>query len=214
LIWTEGTAPKTVYPDGIDGALEEILRARPGVVATRARLEDDQAGLSDAALDAANVLVWWGRLRHDDVPDDRARAVEERVKAGQLGLLALHGSYASKPFRTLMGGPCEPGAWREDGRTERVAVAKPGHPIARGITDFTVPRSCMFAEPFAVPEPEDVVLMSSWDGGETLRSGLTWTIGRGRIAYLRQADDAFPVLFHPTVRLLVTNAASWVAGRP
>jgi trehalose utilization protein len=69
----------------------------------------------------------------------------------------------------------------------------------------------MFAEPYALPEPESVVLVSSWDRGETFRSGLTWTVGRGRVVYFRPGHDAFPVLFHPAIRQVIANAAIWAA---
>lgn len=211
-LWCEGTAPASVYPDDIDGALAKYLGPRPDLAVARARLNDPAAGLGEAALDATDVLVWWGRLRHDAVPADRARAVVERVKAGRLGFVALHGACASQPFRGLMGTSCEPGGWREDGRPEYVRIQAPDHPIARGVAPFTIPKTDMFAEPFHVPAPETVVLVSTWDQGESIRSGLTWTIRAGRVVYLRPGHDAFPVLFHPSVRQVVANAVLW-AGR-
>jgi trehalose utilization protein len=212
-VWCEGTAPRSIYPDDVDGVLGDFLRRQEGLDVARARLDEPEAGLGDAALEATDVLVWWGRLRHDDVPDERARAIVERVKAGQLGLLALHASCASKPFRGLMGTSCEPGRWRDDGRPEHVVVRAPGHPIARGVTPFTIPKTSMYAEPFEVPPPESVVFVSSWDRGETFRSGLTWTVGAGRVAYFRPGNDLFPVLFHPTVQRVVANAVHWAARR-
>ncbi len=212
-LWCEGTAPRAVYPQDVNGALGEHMARRQGLSVTLARLDEPDAGLSDADLDATDTLVWWGRLRHDDLPDHRAEAIVERVKDGRLGFVALHASYASKPFRGLMGTPCEPGAWRDDGRPEHVAVATPDHPIVRGVAPFTIARSAMYAEPFAIPEPESVVLVSSWDRGETFRSGLTWTVGRGRDVYFRPGHDAFPVLFHPAVRQVIANAALWTAYR-
>lgn len=212
-VWSEGTAPKSVYPQGVEGVLAEGLSRRSTLTVSAARLDEANAGLSDADLDASDVLIWWGRLRHDDVPDDRAQAVADRVKAGKLGLVALHASYASKPFQALMGCPCEPGGWREDGRAEHVSVALPKHPIAQGVSPFTIPRTCMYVEPFHVPEPESVVLVSSWDSGETFRSGLTWSVEKGRVVYLRPGDDSFPVLFHPAIRQVIANASVWAARR-
>ena len=210
-IWCEGTAPKAIYPNDVDGALADGLRDRKEMSLSLARLGDADSGLSDAALDATDALIWWGRLKHDDLPEARAKAIVERVKAGRLGFVALHGSYASKPFRSLLGPSCAPKAWREDGRPEKVQVKSPDHPIARGIAEFTIPKTAMFSEPFSVPEPESVVFLSSWEGGETFRSGLTWTVGKGRVAYFRPGHDGFPVLFHPTVRQVIANAALWVA---
>jgi trehalose utilization protein len=212
-IWSEGTAPRSVYPHDIDGALAAFLAKQPGFRITTARLGQARAGLSDAELDATDALIWWGRLRHGDVPDDRARAIGERVRAGRLGFVALHASCLSKPFVELMGGPCELGGFREDGRPERVEVKAPTHPLARGVSPFVIPKTAMFAEPFRVPEPEAVVLVSTFDRGETFRSGMTWSIGRGRVAYFRPGHDGFPVFFHPAVRQVVANAARWTAHR-
>lgn len=211
-IWSEGTAPASVYPQDVHGALADFLGRQKDVAVTPARLGDPDAGVSDAVLDATDVLIWWGRLRHDDVPTGRAEAIVRRVRQGRLGLVALHASYASKPFKALMGTACEPAAWRDDGQPEHVAVQSPDHPIARGVEPFTLARSAMYAEPFSVPTPETVVLVSSWDRGETFRSGLTWTIGKGRVVYLRPGHQAFPDLFHPCVRQVIANAACW-AGR-
>jgi trehalose utilization protein len=213
-IWCEGTAPRDVYPKDVDGALGDDLAKRKGFDVSRARLGDPDAGLSDAQLDATDTLIWWGRLRHDELPEARAKAIAERVKAGTLGFVALHGSYASKPFIALMGKPCAPRSWRDDGRPERVIVKAPDHPIAKGVAEFTIPRTATYSEPFAVPDPETVVLVSSFEGdGQTFRSGLTWRVGKGRVAYFRPGHDGFPVLFHPAVRQVIANAASWSAGR-
>ena len=210
-VWSEGTAPRSVYPDDIDGAIGDHLRRQSGLDVKRARQGDPSAGLADEALDATDVLIWWGRLRHAELPDDRAKAIAERVRAGKLGFVALHASCGSKPFRELMGDTCEPGDWSEDGRPERVSVEAPDHEIARGVTPFTIPRTAMYAEPFKVPKPETVVFVSKFDGDVTFRSGLTWTVGKGRVAYFRPGHDAFPILYHPSVRRVILNAARWAS---
>ncbi len=87
-VWCEGTAKKSVYPDDIDGALAKYLGRRDGVNVVRARLGDPASGLDDKTLDNTDVLVWWGRLRHDDVPRDRVAAIVKRVTSGQLGFVA------------------------------------------------------------------------------------------------------------------------------
>lgn len=213
-VWCEGGAVSSIYPEGVGAVLADAVAARPGVVVTRGTLDEPDAGLSDQALDQTDALLWWGRARHDEVPDDRALAVATRVREGRLGLVALYASGGGKPFRLLMGGmPCEPGSWREDGRPEYVAVKTPGHPVAAGVAPFTIPRSDMFSEPFSVPEPDAVVFVSSWERGETVRSGMTWTVDKGRVVYLRAGSDSYPVLFHPAMRHAIGNAAIWAAPR-
>lgn len=213
LVWAEGIASKSLYPDDIDGTLADDLSKREGFRAKRARLSDADAGLGDAALDQSDVLIWFGRLKHDAVPDDRVRSVVERVRAGRLGLVSLHSAHSSKPFQALMGTNCEVNSWRLDGKPEKVEVKQADHPIAKGVTGFTIPRTAMFAEPFQVPTPEAVVFQSTFEGGQTFRSGLTWTIGKGRVFYFRPGHDGFPVYHHPTVRQIIANAATWVGRR-
>jgi trehalose utilization protein len=213
-IWCEGGGISSAYPDGVDAALAEVMAQRPELVVSRGCLDEPAAGLGDEALDQTDVLLWWGRDRHDEVPDDRAAAVATRVRDGRLGFVALYGSYRSKPFRLLMDSmPCEPGSWREDGQPEFIAVRAPNHPIAAGVEPFTIPRTDMFSEPFAVPEPETVVFVSTWERGETVRSGMTWTVGKGRVAYLRAGSESYPVLYHPSLRQAIGNAARWAARR-
>ena len=67
------------------------------------------------------------------------------------------------------GEACGPDGWREDGSPEHVVVQAPDHPLACGVEPFTIPQSAAFAEPFAVPPPEAVVLMSRWNSGETIK---------------------------------------------
>ncbi|MFO0951780.1 MAG: ThuA domain-containing protein [Isosphaeraceae bacterium] len=141
------------------------------------------------------MLIWWGHLRHEEVPLDRAEAVVKRVREGRLGFVALHSSCSSRPFRGLMGTSCEHGGWREDGHPERVTVHAPDHPITRGVSPFTIPRNDMFAEPFSVPEPETVLLISTWEQGESVRSGLTWKVEKGRVVYLPPATKPSPCCF-------------------
>src|SRR4051794_2643989 len=61
-IWCEGTAPRSVYPDDVDGALADQLSRQSGCLATRGRLTDPDGGLSDEALDSSDVIMWWGHL--------------------------------------------------------------------------------------------------------------------------------------------------------
>jgi len=213
-IWCEGETSPSAYPDGVDAALADGLARDPELRLERARLDDPDSGLSDPELDRTDVLVWWGRARHDEVSDDRAQAVASRVREGRLGLVALYASCSSKPFRLLMDSmPCEPGSWREDGRPEFVAVRAPDHPIAAGVAPFSIPKTDMFSEPFAVPEPDTVIFVSTWERGETVRSGMAWTVGKGRVAYLRTGSESFPVLYHPSIRRSIANAVSWGGRR-
>ena len=212
-IWCEGTAPRSVYPDDIDGALADQLGRQAGFVVTRGRLSDPQAGLSDQALDACDVLVWWGHLRHDAVPDDRALAVVKRVREGRLGFIALYASCGSKPFKQMMSMPCEPGSWREDGRPEFVSVKAPDHPIARGIAPVHHPQDRHVLRALRRPRSRDRGLRLLWEKGRdpAQRPDLDHRQGPRRLS--RTGPESYPVLFHPSIRQAIANSVRWVAHR-
>jgi trehalose utilization protein len=105
--------------------------------------------------------------------------------------------------------------WREAGERERLWVCNPGHPIARGIDRcFEIEQTEMYGEPFAIPTPDEIVFISWFEGGEVFRSGCTWKRGNGKIFkifYFRPGHEAYPIYYHPVVRLVLRNAVRWAA---
>jgi trehalose utilization protein len=175
-----------------------------------ASVDDAECGLGDAALAAADVLVWWGHHRHDDVPDEVAARVQAAVLRG-LGLVVLHSAVMSKPFRRLMGTTCT-FRWREPGDSELVWVVDPAHPIAHGLPPvIDLPAHEMYGEPFDIPAPEEVVLISSFSGGEVFRSGCCFRRGAGRIFSFSPGHETNAVYDRPEVRRVLANAVGWAA---
>lgn len=78
------------------------LAKLPGIAVTTAKLDEPQQGLSDAALDAADVLIFWSHRRAKEQDDARVEAVLKRVKEGRLGFIGLHSAHWAKPFVRLM----------------------------------------------------------------------------------------------------------------
>jgi trehalose utilization protein len=114
----------------------------------------------------------------------------------------------------LMGTSCSI-TWREAGEKERLWVCNPAHPIAHGIDRyFEIPNTEMYGEPFAVPTPDEIVFISWFEGGEVFRSGCTWKRGNGKIFYFRPGHEAYPIYYHPTVRLVLRNAVKWARPDP
>jgi hypothetical protein len=70
LVWSEGTAPKDVYPNGIATTIAEHLNESRRLVARAAFLDDSEQGVSDETLEWADVVLWWGHERHDDVTEE------------------------------------------------------------------------------------------------------------------------------------------------
>ena len=153
-------------------------------------------------------------VAHDDVPDALAAAVQRRVLDG-MGLLALHSAHLSKPFRLLMGTSCNL-RWREAQDRELVWVVDPGHPVADGLPAvIPIAEHEMYGEHFDIPPPDDLVLISSFSGGEVFRSGCGFRRGKGRIFYLGPGHETYPVYHDPLIQRLLVNAVRWVApGTP
>ncbi len=103
--------------------------------------------------------------------------------------------------------------WRDDASTEHIHVTAPDHPIAQGMSDFDIPRTEVFFEPFDIPEPEAVVFEGRWDTGEWFRSGCCFAIGKGRVFYFRPGHEAYPIFLQPEVKRLLTNCVEWAGKR-
>jgi trehalose utilization protein len=205
-------AVKSIYPDGMHRvwrqALEEHLGKR--VTVREAHLSQPEHGLSEAVLEATDVLFWWGHIAHDQVDDAIIERVAERVLRG-MGLVALHSTHFSKLFRRLMGTSCRLN-WRNGTDRELVWTVNPSHPIARGVEiPIQIPGQEMYGEYFDIPQPEELVFISSFSGGEVFRSGCCFQRGFGRIFYFSPGDQEYPVYHHPGVKQVLANAAEWVA---
>jgi trehalose utilization protein len=200
-------AVRAIYPDGIHGAIGAGLRGAGFDVGT-ATLDDPEHGLTDDVLAATDVLTWWGHTAHGEVADAVVDRVHRRVLEG-MGLIVLHSGHHSKIFRRLMGTTCDL-AWREAGERERLWVVDLSHPIAEGLgQSFVIDHEEMYGEPFDVPAPDRLVLVSWFQGGEIFRSGCCYQRGRGRIFYFRPGHETHPTYFHPDVRQVIANAVRW-----
>jgi len=215
-VWNEGRHEKIseevrrVYPDGIHGALAAFLGTEEDITVRTATLDDPDCGLPQEVVDDTDVMLWWGHMAHGDVPDEVVERVANAVHAG-MGLIVLHSGHHSKVFRRLMGTPCSLG-WRENGDMERVWVVDPAHPITQGIDRyFELPHVETYAEPFSVPEPEKLLFIGSYEGGEVFRSGCLWRRGHGTVFYFQPGHETFPIYYEPAVQTVIKNAVRYCA---
>ena len=58
-----------------------------------------------------------------------------------------------------------------------------------------------------------MILEGTWSTGHRNRECLVWSLGKGRLVYIRPGHEEYPIFFMPEMRQLVTNAAMWAAGR-
>ncbi len=273
VVWDEQQpAQKQAYPHFLGNQIADHLGRQPGLSVRSVNINEPSQGLAAGVLDDCRVLIWWGHVRNGDIAPEVGQAIVARIKAGQLGLIALHSAHWSTPFveamyeRTrqdvaptlksdngehvdvsyVLPSPryvvpksdtrltpyvswekfpgetakaivhlpycCFP-AYRGDGKPSEMRVLQKEHPIVAGVpARFTLPQTEMYAEPFHVPEPDQVILEERWASGEWFRSGSVWKIGKGRFFYFRPGHETYPVYTQQIPLQIVTNAVRWLAS--
>jgi trehalose utilization protein len=203
---------RAIYPDGMHATIADGLRELLGdaVDVRTATLQEPEHGLTQDVVDGTDVLTWWGHIAHDQVDDAVVDRVQDAVLGG-MGLLVLHSGHYAKVFRRLLGTSCSL-RWRNAGERELVWTVAPGHPIADGVPHpIVIDAQEMYGEHFDIPQPDELVFISSFPGGEVFRGGCCFTRGRGRIFYFSPGDQDYPVYHHPDVRRVLANAVRWAA---
>lgn len=215
LIWNEYRHEKLqppvaeIYPDGIHGCIRDFLSANDDISVRCAYLDMEGQGLSEEILNDTDVLIWWGHMAHDEVTDENAEMICRHIRGG-MGFIALHSAHHSKIFKRLMGTSCNL-QWRHGDR-ERLWCIQPSHPIAQGVpTHFELPLEEMYGEPFDIPNPEDIIFMGWFAGGQVFRSGITFRRGKGKIFYFQPGHEEYPIFHDPNIRRIITNAVRWAA---
>jgi trehalose utilization protein len=199
---------RRVYPDGIHATIARRLNKEPGITAATATLDEPEHGLTKERLENTDVLIWWGHMAHGEVRDEIVDRVHQRVLDG-MGLIVLHSAHFAKVFRKLMGTNCSL-RWRESDDMERLWNCAPGHPITQGIGDyFELPATEMYGERFDIPEPDKLIFISWFEGGEVFRSGCVWERGNGKIFYFKPGHETYPIYHDPNVMQVITNAVRW-----
>lgn len=197
-----------IYPEGIHGAIAQMLSSEESINVRTATLEMPEHGLSDEVLNNTDVLIWWGHLAHNKVSDEVAEKVRQRVLSG-MGLIVLHSGHLSKPFVKLMGTCCR-SKWRENDEKERIWVIEPSHPIARNLPEYIeLPQEETYGERFEIPAPDELVFISWFSGGEVFRSGCCYKRGLGKIFYFRPGHEAYPTFYRSDITQILKNAVEW-----
>ncbi len=220
-VWNEGVHEKTnervrkVYPKGMGWQIAQYLKKQEGIKSVRiAQLEDPDQGLSDKILNTTDVMTWWGHVAHDRVSDENVERVRRRVVEGGMGLVVLHSGHMSKPFRALMGTTCmlKWREWQGIGEKERLWVVNPAHPIVDGVPErIELERSEMYGEHFDIPQPDEQVFISWFQGGEVFRSGCCWHRGLGKVFYFSPGHETIPIYRNELILKVIANGVRWAS---
>lgn len=214
-IWNEDSVETThedvlkVYPWGLNGALADFLGKNENMNVRTANLEEPECGLPDEILESTDVLLWWGHGKHHLVPDELVKKVHDRVLRG-MGIIFLHSAHFSHPFQSLMGTTCSL-KWR-DGDRERLWTVLPNHPIAKGLPEyFELEEEEMYGERFDIPQPDELIFLGWFSGGEVFRSGCVWYRGLGKVFYFQPGHETNPTYLNENIQKVITNAVNWLA---
>ena len=215
-VWNEFRHEKTskeiarLYPKGIHGTIAAYLKQHDDMKVRTATLDQPEHGLSERALAATDVIVWWGHIAHGEVSEEVVNRLHARVLEG-MGLIVLHSAIHSRIFLRLMGTSCNL-KWRESGEKERLWVIEPGHRIAQGLPEYIeIPHTEMYGERFDIPAPDDLVFVSWFPGGEVFRSGCCFNRGAGKVFYFRPGHETLPIYHNEEVLRVIANAVRWAA---
>jgi trehalose utilization protein len=217
-VWNENVhenrdeSVQRVYPEGIHEVVADGIRTELGADADvrTATLDQPGQGLPGEVVESTDVLVWWSHIANDQVCDEVVDRVMARVERG-MGLVLLHSALFSRVSLELLGTSCAIHRWAPDNE-QSVWTVKAGHPIAAGVpSPIVIPADELYAEPCDLPEPDELVFISSYSGGAVFRSGCCFRRGDGRIFYFSPGDQQYPVYRQAEVRKVIGNAVKWAA---
>ena len=214
VVWNEYRHEKkneevrALYPDGIHAKIKSFLDTDATLEVSLAALDDEDCGLSDERLENTDVLIWWGHMYHDLVPDALVDKICDRIHRGKLGFIALHSAHYSKPFRKIVGtnGTL---SW---GRNQKEVVwnLMRSHEIAAGIPNcFALESEELYSEPFDIPQPDALIFGAWYEDGNIFRAGACFNRGAGKVFYFQPGHETCRSFYNPYVQRIINNAAHW-----
>ena len=104
IVWDERQPRQSeAYDNFLGNEIAKQLTATAENLELRSvAMDDPEQGCTEADLDWADVLIWWGHARQADVTDETTNRVMDRLLAGELDLIALHSAHWANPFMEAM----------------------------------------------------------------------------------------------------------------
>lgn len=200
---------RAIHGDGIHETLRSLLVEDPEICVRQiGTLAMPECGLTEEVLKDTDVLLWWGHVAHQQVPEEVVQRVCSHVQRG-MGIIFLHSAHMCKPMARLLGTSCTL-RWREND-SERLWCCNPTHPIARGIPDCVwLEHEEMYGEYFDIPTPDELVFLASFGGGEVFRAGCVWNRGYGKVFYFQPGHETNESYLNPDIRKIIRNAVHYL----
>ena len=199
---------KAIYPDGIHAYIKGFLSKEEDMNVVICARDDPAQGLTEELLDSTDVLLWWGHMYHAEVDDALVERVKQRVLNG-MGFVPLHSAHHSKPFKAILGATGNL-TW---GRNQTAIVWNlcPTHPIASEIPAHFTLFEELYAEPFFIPKPDDLIFGTWYEDGNLFRGGATFKRGLGKIFYFHPGHEGCESFKNEYVQRIIKNAIRWCA---
>ena len=180
--------------------LHSALTSKPFIEAMNERTREDVAKIIPAGTKTEFILP---KAYKDPLPTDPITPRLEWTNAPD-------GSKVALVYLPI----CEITGWHEVGAPSHVTTMLPDNPIARGVPrEFDIAQTEIYVEPFHVPKPDAVIFQEKWDSGEQFRTGMLWSVGKGKVFYFRPEHETFPGYFNPNILKIIGNAVEWFGGK-
>jgi len=220
LVWCEDIQNKTqedvkaTYPEGMHNTIAEFLKKDPKITATTATLDSPDCGITKEVLEKTDVILWWGHVGHDKVPDNIVDMLYNAVIHKGIGIICLHSAHYAKIFKKLMGTSCGLQIQAPPFAAEKLWTLLPGHPIAAGIpnpVDIEV-EEC-YNEYFDIPQPDELIFNAAFEGCRSFRAGAAYHRGRGKVFYFQPGHETFPIYRQKEIQDIILNAVYWANNK-
>jgi len=104
LVWDERQPRQSeAYDNFLGNEIVAQLKASSDRLELRSvTLSDPYQGVSEANLNWADVIVWWGHVKHSDLTAENSQRILDRILSGEVDLIALHSAHWARPFVDAM----------------------------------------------------------------------------------------------------------------
>ncbi len=103
LVWDEQQqVSNKIYPNFPGNFIADHLKKNPKLNIISANINQSQQGLSTKALNKADVLIYWGHVKHRDISESKSQEIANLVKSGKLDFIVLHSAHWAVPFMVAM----------------------------------------------------------------------------------------------------------------